>query len=51
VVAKHWSAEYVWNAHHNAAVRLGIAPEVVESIRIGAVTPENASRCLQVKVC
>ena len=27
VVAKHWSAEYVWNAHHNAAV--------VESIRNG----------------
>jgi len=35
VVAKHWSAEYVWNAHHNAAERLGIAPEIVESIRIG----------------
>jgi 4-carboxymuconolactone decarboxylase len=35
VVAKHWSAEYVWNAHHNAAVRLGISPEVVESIRNG----------------
>jgi 4-carboxymuconolactone decarboxylase len=35
VVARHWSAEYVWNAHHNAAVRLGIAPEVVESIRTG----------------
>jgi 4-carboxymuconolactone decarboxylase len=35
VVAKHWSAEYVWNAHHNAAVRLGISPDVVESIRIG----------------
>lgn len=35
VVAKHWSAEYVWNAHYAAAVRLGIAPEIVESIRIG----------------
>jgi 4-carboxymuconolactone decarboxylase len=35
VVAKHWSAEYVWNAHHNAAVRLGISAEVVESIRNG----------------
>ena len=35
VVAKHWSAEYVWNAHHNAAVRLGISPDVVESIRNG----------------
>jgi 4-carboxymuconolactone decarboxylase len=35
VVAKHWAAEYVWNAHHNAAVRLGVTPEVVEAIRTG----------------
>ncbi len=35
VVAKHWLAEYVWNAHHNAAVRLGIPAEVVEAIRTG----------------
>jgi 4-carboxymuconolactone decarboxylase len=35
VVAKHWSAEYVWNAHHTAAVRLGIPSDVVEAIRTG----------------
>jgi 4-carboxymuconolactone decarboxylase len=35
VVAKHWSAEYVWNAHHAAAVRYGLSSEVVESIRTG----------------
>ncbi|HVG53925.1 MAG TPA: hypothetical protein VM846_05840 [Vicinamibacterales bacterium] len=35
VVAKHWSAEYVWNAHHTAAVRLGVPTEVVEAIRVG----------------
>src|SRR5262249_51966498 len=35
VVAKHWSAEYVWNAHHTAAVRNGIPSEVVEAIRTG----------------
>jgi 4-carboxymuconolactone decarboxylase len=35
VVAKHWSAEYVWNAHHTAAARLGIPGEVVEAIRTG----------------
>src|SRR5262245_22633840 len=35
IVAKHWSAEYVWNAHHAAAVRLGITPEIVEAIRTG----------------
>src|SRR5262249_25026960 len=38
VVAKHWSAEYVWNAHHTAAVRNGITPDVVESIRTGKRT-------------
>ena len=35
VVAKHWSAEYVWNAHHTAAVRLGLPSDVVEAIRVG----------------
>jgi 4-carboxymuconolactone decarboxylase len=35
IVARHWSAEYVWNAHHTAATRLGIPAEVVEAIRTG----------------
>lgn len=35
VVAKHWSAEYIWNAHHNAAVRYGLPETVVEAIRTG----------------
>src|SRR6516164_990552 len=35
IVAKHWSAEYVWNAHRTAAVRYGITPETVEAIRTG----------------
>ena len=35
IVARHWSAEYVWNAHHTAAERLGIPSEVVEAIRTG----------------
>jgi 4-carboxymuconolactone decarboxylase len=35
VVAKHWSAEYIWNAHHAAAVANGITPEVVEAVRTG----------------
>ena len=35
VVAKHWSAEYVWNAHHTAAVRFGLSADVVEAIRVG----------------
>ena len=35
VIAKHWSAEYVWNAHHTAAERYGLSSEVVEAIRTG----------------
>jgi 4-carboxymuconolactone decarboxylase len=35
VVAKHWSAEYIWNAHHNAAVRYGLPETVVEAVRTG----------------
>src|SRR4029434_6957488 len=27
--------EYVWNAHHTAAVRFGVPAEVVEAIRVG----------------
>src|SRR6185436_13892343 len=35
IVAKHWSAEYVWNAHHRAGVSAGLPAEVVEAIRVG----------------
>lgn len=35
IVAKHWSADYVWNAHHGYGVRVGLTPEVVEAIRVG----------------
>ena len=35
IVAKHWSAEYVWNAHHRAGVSAGLPVEVVEAIRVG----------------
>lgn len=43
IVAKHWSAEYVWNAHHTAAERNGIKPDVVEAIRTGR-TPLSMER-------
>jgi 4-carboxymuconolactone decarboxylase len=39
IVARHWSAEYVWNAHHTAAERLGIPAEVVEAVRTGKQPP------------
>jgi 4-carboxymuconolactone decarboxylase len=35
VVAKHWSAEYVWNAHHSYGVRMGLPADLVEAIRVG----------------
>ena len=35
MVARLWSAEYVWNAHHRYAVRVGLTPDVVEAIRVG----------------
>ena len=39
VVAKHWSAEYVWNAHHAYGVRMGLPAELVEAIRTGGRPP------------
>jgi len=35
MVGKLWSAEYVWNAHHAYAVRMGLSPGTVEAIRRG----------------
>lgn len=35
IVAKHWSANYVWNAHHNYAVQMGLPRPVVDAILAG----------------
>jgi 4-carboxymuconolactone decarboxylase len=35
MAARSWSSEYVWNAHARYAVRMGLAAEVVESVRVG----------------
>jgi 4-carboxymuconolactone decarboxylase len=35
VVARHWSANYVWNAHHAYAVKMGLPQEVVDAIYAG----------------
>ena len=44
MVAKLWSANYVWNAHHNYAVKMGLPQEVVDAILAGrrpaAMTPD-----------
>jgi 4-carboxymuconolactone decarboxylase len=39
VVAKHWSAEYIWNAHHAYGVKMGLPAELVEAIRVGKPAP------------
>jgi 4-carboxymuconolactone decarboxylase len=39
MVGKLWS-DYVWNAHHAYAVKMGLAPQTVEAIRRG-VRPTN----------
>ncbi len=35
LVARHWTSEYVWNAHHRYAVNVGVPADVVEAIRLG----------------
>jgi 4-carboxymuconolactone decarboxylase len=39
IVAKHWSANYVWNAHHRYAVQMGLPQAVVDAVRTGARPP------------
>jgi 4-carboxymuconolactone decarboxylase len=33
IVARHWSAQYEWYAHEQAALKAGLSAEVVEAIR------------------
>ena len=33
IVARHWSAQYEWFAHEQAALQAGLSPEVVGAIR------------------
>jgi 4-carboxymuconolactone decarboxylase len=35
MVARLWSANYVWNAHHNYAVKMGLPQDVVDAILAG----------------
>jgi 4-carboxymuconolactone decarboxylase len=35
MVAKVWAANYVWNAHHNYAVQVGLPRDVVDAILAG----------------
>jgi 4-carboxymuconolactone decarboxylase len=35
MVARMWTADYVWNAHNRYAVQVGLSPDVVEAIKQG----------------
>jgi 4-carboxymuconolactone decarboxylase len=35
MAARQWRGEYVWHAHHNYAVKVGLSADVVEAIRVG----------------
>jgi 4-carboxymuconolactone decarboxylase len=35
MAARMWSGEYVWHAHHEYAVQVGLSREVVEAVRTG----------------
>jgi 4-carboxymuconolactone decarboxylase len=35
MVGKHWSANYVWNAHQNYAMKMGLPKDVVDAILAG----------------
>ena len=35
MVGKHWSANYVWNAHQNYAVQMGLPKDVTDAILAG----------------
>ena len=42
LVARHWSAQYEWHAHEDAAIKAGLSREIVEAIR--ARKPPQFSR-------
>lgn len=39
MAARTWSGEYVWHAHHEYAVQVGLSPAVVEAVRTGSRPP------------
>jgi 4-carboxymuconolactone decarboxylase len=39
VIARHWSAQYEWFVHEPAALKAGLAPGIVDAIRVGMQAP------------
>jgi 4-carboxymuconolactone decarboxylase len=46
LVARLWTSEYVWNAHHRYAANVGLPADVIESIRLGK-RPANMEKDIE----
>jgi 4-carboxymuconolactone decarboxylase len=46
MVARVWTAEYIWNAHNRYAVQVGVPADVVEAIRLGK-RPEKMEKDIE----
>ena len=50
VTARHWTAQYEWNAHRRAAAQAGLKEEIIKAIAESEASDGNAARrrgCLQ----
>jgi len=44
LVARQWTAHYVWSVHAKEATRVGLAPEILEAIRTRRIPPFSHER-------
>ena len=44
LVARQWTAHYVWSVHAKEATRVGLEPEVIEAIRTRRIPPFSHDR-------
>ena len=35
IAARHWTQQYEWNAHHPAAIKAGLKPEIIAAVAEG----------------
>ena len=48
LVARQWTAHYVWSVHAKEATRVGLAPEILEAIRTRRIPAMRIGRRLRV---
>ena len=44
IVARQWTAHYVWSVHAKEATRVGLRPEIIEAIRTRRIPPFSDDR-------